>query len=258
MDTIKQYFQDYVKWFPEEWNWELCPGEENRELYMKFRARKCSRYHDNDKTPYFDSIEKDAGQFGRTHVVFTDIFGIKWEGNKGRHRMVGDADYEQHMYYWDEDDEYGEEDGEASVSDEVTAAEVPAGYTETSTRGIKHYIYMEGVVDMEYKFIIENHLFKDSYVILSYKDPITKGDEWNESNDILRVWDIHGIARGLKKFKPELYKKFLAQVDEHFKALQDSKRDEERAFAPTDKDGKFITAAEYFDRVEEELEKIGK
>ena len=160
MGTIRQYFQNYVKWFPEEWEWELADGNDNRELYMRFRARKCSHYRDCDKTPYFDSIEKDANQFGRSHVEFIDIFGIRWVGQKGRHRYVGDSDYDQHMYYWDEDDD-GYEEGEACVSDEVTASEVPQGYAELSHRGVKHYIYMDGVVDIEYRYIVENHLFKE-------------------------------------------------------------------------------------------------
>jgi len=248
---IKDYFQDYVKWFPEEWEWELADGNDNRELYMRFRARKCSHYRDCDKTPYFDSIEKDANQFGRSHVEFTDIFGIRWVGRKGRHRYVGDADYEQHMYYWD--DENCEDD--VCISDDVTASKVPDGYAELSHRGVKHYIYMDGVVDIEYRYIVENHLFKDSCVVLSYKDPITKADEWSDSDDIVRVWDIYGMASALKQFKPELYKKFLKEVDEHFEALQKSDRDEERAFAPTGKDGRYQTASEYFDEVESELKK---
>lgn len=248
MNIVKQYFQDYVKWFPEEWEWELA-DEESRKLYMEFRARKSSLYSNADKTPYFDSIEKDANQFGREHVEFTDIFGIRWVGKKGVHRYVGDADYDQHMYYWPEDDdEYVDEDT-AVVSDDVTASKVPDGYAELNHHGVKHYIYMDGVEDIVYSYIVENHLFKDSCVDLSYNGQIDKSDIWKDSSDILRVWDIYGMAKALNKFKPDLYKKFIDCVDEHFKALQNSKRDEERAFAPTDNNGKFLSAAEYFDDI---------
>ena len=251
-NRVKQYFQDYVKWFPEEWKWDLADGEENRELYMKFRARKSCGHADNDLHPFFDSIEKDANQFGREHVTFTDIFGITWEGEKGRHRYVGDADYEQHMYYWPDkdDDEFIDEDT-AAVSDAITASEVPGGYADIYHRGVKQYILMEDVVDVKYTFIVENHLFKDSCVVLSYKDPIKDSDEWSDDGNIVRVWDIYGIAPALKRFKPDLYEKFLAKVDEHFKALQESDREEERAFAPTDKAGKFVSAKEYFDKIEQ-------
>ena len=64
MGKIKLYFQDYVKWFPEEWKWDLVNDDQNRELYMRFRARKSSGHADNDLHPFFDSIEKDANQFG--------------------------------------------------------------------------------------------------------------------------------------------------------------------------------------------------
>lgn len=250
-NRVKQYFQDYIKWFPDEWKWNLADGEENRELYMKFRARKSSGHSDNDLHPFFDSIEKDANQFGREHVTFTDIFGITWEGEKGRHRYVGDADYEQHMYYGTDEGDDDDCEDEVCVSDDVTAAEVPEGYAEINHRGVKQYILMEDVVDVKYTFIVENHLFKDSCVVLSYKDPITDSNEWGDGGNIVRVWDIYGIAPALKRFKPDLYEKFLAQVDEHFKALQQSDREEERSFAPTDKDGKFLTAREYFDKIEQ-------
>ena len=257
MSKIKQYFQDYIRYFPEEWSWDLADGEENRELYMKFRARKSGMHSDNDKHPFFDSIEKDANQFDRHHVEFTDIFGIKWKGKKGRHRYVGDADYEQHMYYWPDkdDDEYIDEDV-AAVSEDVTSAEPPQGYARLEHRGVLNYVLMDDVVDIKYKFIVENHLFKDSYVILSYKDklPQDNGTMMDyEDENILLTWDIHGMAKALKAFKPKLYKKFLTQVDKHFKALQKSKYEEERSFAPTDKKGNFLTAEEYFDKAGKEL-----
>ena len=249
---IRRYFQDYVKWFPEEWRWELANDKKSRELYMKHRARKSSMYRDNDKGPYFDSIEKDANQFDLSHVEFTDFFGIKWCGDKGVHRYVGDADYDGHMYYWDPDSEEGDEDDTPLVSDTVTSSEVPEGYAEVDHRGVKEYIDIADAVDVAYKYIVENHLFKDSYVVISYRDPIPEKKEiwtdvWNESEGLIPVWDIHGVAKALKQFKPELYEKFLKTVDEHFKALQNSEREDEREFAPTDKDGKYLGAREYFD-----------
>ena len=251
MSKIKQYFQDYVKWFPEEWTWELA-DEESRQLYMKFRARKASRYSDNDLHPFFDSIEKDANQFGLDWVGFTDIFGIRWHGKKGRHRHVGDVDYEQHMYYWPDknDDDYDDfaECDNACVSEDVTAAKVPDGYAPLHHHGTLYYILMDDVVDIDYRWILENHLFKDSSVVLSYKDPLTKNSaSYDDDGNIVRVWDIYGIAAALKQFKPELYEKFLVQVDEHLKALQESKREEEREFAPVGKDGKFLSAREVFE-----------
>ena len=244
---IKLYFQDYVKWYPEEWRWELGNDKESRDLYMKFRARKSSMHRDNDKGPYFDSIEKDADQFDMDRVEFTDFFGIRWKGEKGVHHYAGDADYEQHMYYYDPDED--DDELPPCVSTEVTADKVPDGYAEIFHNGVKEFIDAEDIVDVEYRYIVENHLFKDSHVVISYGDPIPAKDLWDTGKTTnLNVWDIHGVAKLLKKFKPELYNKFIAQVDEHFKKLQESDRDEEREFAPVDENGKFISAAEYFDR----------
>ena len=105
MKSIRRYFQDYAKYFPEEWEWNLSEDADSRERYMRCRARKGSLYHDADKTPFFDSIEKDANQFGLIKVEFIDFFGIKWKGEKGRFRYVGDADYDQHLYYVDPEEE---------------------------------------------------------------------------------------------------------------------------------------------------------
>lgn len=242
--SVKLYFQDYVKWFPERWEWDIA-DEESRKLYMEFRARRCTMSEDHDKVPYFDSIEKDANQFDMREVEFTDIFGIRWKGKKGVHRYAGDADYAVHMYYWDPEEE--DDEMPPCVSDEVTADKIPEGYAEIYRNGVKEFIDAEDIVDFEYRYIVENHLFKDSYVVISYGDPIPPRGVWDtDKSDNLNVWDIHGVAKMLEKFKPELYKKFLAQVDEHFKELQKSDRDEVREFAPVDENGEFIDAATYF------------
>lgn len=249
-NKIRLYFQNYVKWYPEEWRWDLADNE-SRKLYMQFRARRSTGYRDNDKGPFFSSIEKDANQFGMREVEFTDIFGIKWKGSKGVHHYAGDADYDVHMYYYDPEDD--DDEAEPCVSYEVTADKIPDGYAEIRQNGVKEFIDAEDIVDIEYRYIVENHLFKDSHVIVSYGDPIPSRETWDDDfvkTSNVNVWDIHGIAKALKKFKPALYEKFLTQVDEHFKKLQESDREEEREFAPTNADGKYLTAAEYFDKAE--------
>ena len=211
-------------------------------------------HSDNDKQPYFDSIEKDANQFEMGRVEFTDIFGIHWLGSKGVHRYVGDADYEVHMYYHDpeaeDDDEY-----EPVISDTVTAFNVPEGFAKISNHGVEEFVDMANAVDVQYNYIIENHLFKDSNVVVSYDGRLDGSRMPNDNADTVSTWDIYGIAKALKTFKPDLYEKFLGQVDEHFKGLQNSKREEERSFAPKDNNGKYLTAREYFDEVERKASK---
>lgn len=246
MKPIKRYFQDYTKYFPEEWDWELSPDKESRERYMRFRARKGTLYKDKDLGPFFDSIEKDANQFGLRIIEFTDFFGIKWKGEKGRFRYVGDADYDQHLYYSDPDET--DDDGENGifVSDEYTVSNPPKGFGLVERRGVKEWIDVENAIDLRYNFIVENHLFKDSCVVLSYDKPIPDSDTYGDNCESELTFDIHGIAKSLHDMKPELYKKLLEGVNEHFKKLQESDRQEERDFAP-EKDGKFLTAEEYFD-----------
>ena len=54
---IKCYFSNYLKYFSEKWSWEIDPAD--NDTYIKFRARKYNwKTEQNDKLPYFDSIEK--------------------------------------------------------------------------------------------------------------------------------------------------------------------------------------------------------
>lgn len=240
---IRRYYSDYIKWFPEEWSWEIA-DEESRKLYMKYRARR-----DGDKIPFFNSIELDANQFDLTNVEFTDIFGITWAGKKGCHHLAGAPDYECHMYYDDSDTEDDNDDTGPLVSEVVTIDNMPDGYAKlTRNYGIIEYIEMTGVIDIKYHYIVENHLFKDSYVSLSYSNKIPEGNfDWvyANNNDVITVWDIYGIAKALKEYKPDLYEKFLKEVDEHLVKLQNSEDGIIRSFAPME-NGKFLTARELF------------
>ena len=235
---IRQYHSDYVRYFPEEWRWALRNTDEDRELFRKYRMR-CSGpfYKDNDKYPFFDSIEKDANQFGFRRVVFTDIFGMHWEGEKGCHHYVGEPDYEQHLYYWDE--EYEQMD----VSDEYTQKNLPEGFAKI---GSYNYYDIKNIVDLKYHWILENHLFKDSHVTVSYDANIKLLEEkWDESYpehaDIMRIYDIVDFALALIDFgKNALYQKLCEEVDVHLLALRDSPHSDERSFWP----GK--SADEYF------------
>lgn len=238
---IRRYFNDYYKWFPEKWSWKLKDIEGNSQKYMKYRARKCSAYKDNDLYPFFDSIEKDANQFDMKNVEFTDIFGIVWCGKKGIHRSVGDADYDQHLYYIPNEDEYYEE-GEVEVSDEWTQNKLPEGFDKN---GCYDYIDIKNIKNLEYHWILENHLFKDSSVTITYDDTELKKDkrsyDYKNNKEIYEVYSIIDLAISLIKFnKTELYDKLCKEVDKHFLALKNSKHNDEIAFWPK------MTADEYF------------
>ena len=236
---IRVYKSNYVRYFPEEWRWSLKDTDEDLKLYRKYRMRRSGPlYKDNDKYPFFDSIEKDANQFGFSRVEFTDIFGMHWVGEKGFHHYVGDPDYDQHLYYWDEEDEM------MAVSDEYTQKNIPEGFAK-----IGNYSYYDiiNIVDLKYHWFLENHLFKDSSVMVSY-DPAVKllEDRWEESYpedaDIENIYgEIVDLAIALMDFgKTYLYRKLCEEVDVHLLALKDSPKSDEREFWP----GK--SADEYF------------
>ena len=46
-------------------------------------------------------------------------------------------------------------------------------FTKITQRGIKHWIDTKNVVDIKYKYIVNNHLFKDTYIELIYMTMVT-------------------------------------------------------------------------------------
>lgn len=96
-------------------------------------------------------------------------------------------------------------------------------YTKVECRGICRYIDTASVVDIRYKYIVDNHLFKDTYIELIYDD-----------GEVIRVWsDYQELITGLLKCgKEELVKIVLESMNEHFLKLRDSDREEIREFYP--------------------------
>ena len=96
--AVRMYFNKYNRYNSNKWVWQPyiyahnCSFEEQREwndLYLRSRGRRNGK----DKViPDFTSIEKDADQFDKREVTFTDIFGLKWSGRKGAEEEVGEPD----------------------------------------------------------------------------------------------------------------------------------------------------------------------
>lgn len=225
---VKEYVDDYIKYYPEKWSWDLKCNNNfcQNELYLRTRARRRKRYDGTnyDLLPDFSSIERDAAQFGLNHVEWTDFFGLVWEGKKGVSALAGAPDYKGSLYYYNPDESY-EEDGYC-VSDLYDAYnnQPPEDiYTKVECRGICRYIDTASVVDIRYKYIVDNHLFKDTYIELIYDD-----------GEVIRVWsDYQELITGLLKCgKEELVKIVLESMNEHFLKLRDSDREEIREFYP--------------------------
>lgn len=225
---IREYVEDYVKYFPDKWNWDLKSSPEQHEIYMRTRARrsKGNIYKNNDILPDFYSIERDAVQFGLDSVEWTDFFGLTWIGKKGVSAYVGAPNYEGNLYYHDKDGDYNYDEEVFCVSYEYDAYDnqPPADtYTRIQQRGISHWIDTANVVDARYSYIVENHLFKDTYIELIYEDG-EKQTIWSEYEELIKGLLEHG--------KNEVVKKIFTSMDEHFIKLRDSDKEEERSYFP--------------------------
>lgn len=225
---IREYVDDYTKYYPEKWNWSLKNDLNQHDLYMRTRARRSSKYMDgknNDLLPDFYSIERDAAQFELDHIEWTDFFGLVWEGKKGIISYVGAPNYQGNLYYYHPDDCYADEAGYC-ISEEYDAfnnqppSEV---YTRIESRGVGHWVDTKNVKEVEYKYIVDNHLFKDTYIEFSYEDGAHLIVHSNYK-EIIDAFMKHG--------KVDLVNIIFKSMNEHFIKLRDSEREEIREFYP--------------------------
>ena len=246
--SVRMYFNRYNRYNPNKWIWQPyiyahnCSFEEQREwndLYLRCRGRRDGK----DKViPDFTSIEKDADQFGRREVTFTDIFGLKWSGRKGAEEEVGSPDYEGHLYYWDEDDTDCEEEALVSDYDDYDNPPDPKVFHKFKVgypRWRNEYIDIANIDNAEYHYFVENHLFKDSRIEIHYE-----GEDELLTHTIYDCHDFAEFIFALQKFgKADLEKKLYSQIDEHFEALKNSEREDEREYWPG------CTAEDYFSKI---------
>ena len=223
---IREYFEDHIKYFPDRWRWELKNSNEQNELYLRTRARRSKDFsgRNYDLLPNFLSIEQDANQFEFKNVEWTDFFGLVWKGKKGINAYVGAPDYKGSLYYCHHDEEYDER--EVCISSEYDAYDNQPPidiYTRIKRRGINHWIDTANVVDISYKYIVNNHLFKDTHIDLMYeeKEYITVYSDYQELIDGL-----------IKHGKKDLVNKIFLSMNEHFNKLRDSDDENEREFYP--------------------------
>ncbi len=236
MCEIHEYMSAYPYYDETKWRWNIANPNEDNKLFMRHRARKGMN---KDKLPFFDSIEKDAEQFGLRSCTFTDIFGITWKGEKGCHMVSEEPDYEQHLYYYDYDAE------DYAVSDEYTQDKPPADFVKLRDPRWDMWVDVKGIKKLSYSWVKDNnHLFKDSSFYAKYDDGTR-----------VLAYDIIGFMHGLKRLRPDLYESILPEIERHFENLRDNKREEVKEFWPG------MTAREYFDKwsnAMDESEKTGE
>lgn len=153
------------------------------------------------------------------------LFGLVWEGKKGIIAAAGASDFKGSLYYYNPNDDYADEEGYC-ISDEYDAygSQPPTEtYTMLTFGGVDHWIDTANVKDGTYKYVVDNHLFKDTHIELLYED-----------NEKIYVFDDYkNLITGLLNCGNEkLVKKILKSMNEHFIKLRDSDREEIREFYP--------------------------
>lgn len=129
----------------------------------------------------------------------------------------------------------------------LTAEDLPEDYIEFFSRVIWYmtgYIRTSGIVDMKYRWVKENHLFKDDYIYISYHGPLKEVvGRWGFTdiegydvcvcgNDIIRIvlaaekysgfdttevrTEIEKKRLWLRDHEPEYYKKVLGEDKDIF------------------------------------------
>lgn len=226
--NIREYVDDYIKYYPERWSWKLKNSIDQHDLYMSTRARR-TRDNSNsgnvDLLPDFYSIERDAAQFELEHVEWTDFFGLTWEGDKGVSVYVGAPNFQGNLYYYYPDGVDADEAGYC-ISDEYDAYsnQPPLDtYTQVESRDAVCWIDTANVVEAEYKYVVDNHLFKYTNIELRYED----------GESLIIIADYKSVIDGLLRHgKDDLVKGIFKSMNEHFIKLRDSEIEEFREFYP--------------------------
>ena len=62
----------------------------------------------------------------------------------------------------------------------IAKEDLPEDYIEFNSRVIQYitgYLKTSGVVDIDYTYFLENHIFKDDYLYISYKEKLKKSEK---------------------------------------------------------------------------------
>lgn len=232
MERIHSYIEKYTSYVPDEWYWRL--NEDDVELFNKYRRR----YDGDDIMPDFSSIEKDAVKLGFNRCEFKDIVGIRWIGRKGTYRLIGSPDAIGSLYCNNFDEDYydckfGVSEKYAMSNKNLESDALNDGYIMySSVRNGTVLIDVKNIKEIEYKYVVNNHLFKDTNIQIKYEDGCTEC-----------IFDYSGYGKlinWLRENNIQMLKDLLAKINEHFEKLKNSESDDIRSFWPG------MTAEEYF------------
>lgn len=117
----------------------------------------------------------------------------------------------------------------------ITAEDLPGDYLSIHSRAIWYmqgYLKMSGIVDMKYRWTKVNHLFKDDYIYISYKEPLNaKVNEWGNieytNYDVCVCGnDIVDIVLAAEKFSEFDTTEIRAEIEKKRVWLRDNHPDE--------------------------------
>jgi hypothetical protein len=216
---ITNYYNTYRRFDPSVWTWK-CENES----FFRYRGRP-----EGNILPDFHDVERDADRFNMKNVHFVDIFGLTWCGEKGGLVNVGSPDYEGHLYY----DKFisGNYEYIRCVSEKYTIYNPPENYISIIDHGVKIWVNYKDIIDAEYMYILNNHLFKDSRLQLRY------------NCQVYNVYEIDTFVKVLINklgLDNQIVAKILNRIDKHFLDLKNSNDPAIKKFWPG------MTSIEFF------------
>ena len=81
----------------------------------------------------------------------------------------------------------------AMYKTKIKKEDLPDDYIEFRSGTIRYmtgYLKTSGVVDIDYTYFLENHIFKDDYLYISYKEKLKKKKHHMEENTLLIMMSV--------------------------------------------------------------------
>ena len=81
----------------------------------------------------------------------------------------------------------------AMYKTKIKKEDLPDDYIEFRSGTIQYmtgYLKTSGVVDIDYTYFLENHIFKDDYLYISYKEKLKKKKHHMEENTLLIMMSV--------------------------------------------------------------------
>jgi hypothetical protein len=134
---------------------------------------------------------------------------------------------------------------EGTYPTKLTDADMPEWYIPIHSRSIWYmtgFLRTSGIVDMDYTYCEENHLFKDDYIYISYKEKLrTEKNRWGFDNYVnadvhISGGDIVNIVLAAEKYSGFDTTEVRRKIEEKRVWLRDNEPGEYKAAVGEDED----------------------